>query len=130
MWITAHKRLRELLHSGRVVVGDHPDPALWVHGVVAQDSSQAVYSLTQVATGVASPAGRVRLPGLDPEATYDVRPLLPATDTRAAGQSRPPWWSTGVRLRGSVLGSLGVQAPNLFPESLVLLVATRVESDG
>jgi len=129
-WITAHKRLRGLLHTGRVVVGDHPDPALWVHGVVAHDGSEAVYSFTQVATSVASPAGRVRLPGLDPHATYDVLPLSPGGDTPAADLSSPPWWSTGIRLKGSVLGSMGVQAPNPFPESLVLLVATRFRGDG
>jgi alpha-galactosidase len=129
-WITAHKRFRRLLHTGRVVVSDHPDPALWVHGVVAHDGTEAVYSLAQVATGVASPAGRVRLPGLDPEAVYDVLPLLPGDDTSAADQSSLPWWSPGIRLKGSVLGSMGVQAPNLLPERLVLLVATRVGGDG
>jgi alpha-galactosidase len=129
-WIMTHKQFRGLLHTGRAVVGDHPDPALWVHGVVAQDGSEAVYSLAQVATGVALPAGRVRLPGLDPEATYDLRPLSPGGDSRAADFSSLPWWSTGIRLRGSVLGSMGVQAPNLLPERLVLLVATRVGGAG
>jgi alpha-galactosidase len=125
-WVTAYKRYRGLLHTGRVVVGDHPDPALWVHGVVAHDRSEAVYSLAQVATGVASPAGRVRLPGLDPDGTYDVRPLPPGDGLPAAGGPSLPWWSGGIRLRGSVLGDLGVQAPNLLPESLVLIRAVRV----
>ena len=111
-------------------MGDHPDPALWVHGVVAHDQSEAIYSLTQVTTSVASTAGRVRLPGLDPEATYDVCPLAPGDDTSAAGQSLLPWWSAGIRLKGSVLAGVGVQAPTLFPERLVLLVATRLRGDG
>src|SRR5665811_70967 len=80
-WITAYKQFRGVLHTGRVVVGDHADPALWVHGVIARDGSQAVYSLAQVATSVASPTGRVRLPGLEPEATYDVLPLSPGNNT-------------------------------------------------
>lgn len=129
-WITAYKRFRGLLHSGRVVVGDHPDPALWVHGVVAQDGSEAVYSLTQLASSIVSVAGRVRLPGLDPQARYEVRPLPPGDDTSAADPSSLPWWSTGITLKGSVLGSMGVQAPNLLPERLVLLVATRVGGVG
>jgi len=129
-WVTAYKRFRGLLHTGRIVVGDHPDPALWVHGVVAHDGSEAVYSLTQVATGVASPAGRVRLPGLDPQSMYDVHPLPPGDDASGSEGSLLPWWSTGIRLRGSALGSMGVQAPNLFPEHLVLLVATRVGGAG
>jgi len=125
-WITTYKRFRGLLHSGRVVVGDHPDPGLWIHGVVAHDGTQAVYSLTQVATGVALPAGRVRLPGLEPDTTYDVRPLPPGDGSTATDRPSLPWWSTGIRLRGSALGSMGVQAPNLLPERLVLLVANRV----
>ncbi|WP_409467745.1 hypothetical protein [Streptomyces sp. HC307] len=60
-WVTAYKRLRPLLHSGTVVHGDHPDPALWLHGVVMTDRSHAVYALVQTATSVQSPPGRVRL---------------------------------------------------------------------
>ena len=129
-WITAYKRFRGVLHTGRVVVGDHADPALWVHGVIARDGSQAVYSLAQVATSVASPTGRVRLPGLEPEATYDVLPLSPGNNTSPSDLSSLPWWSTGIRLKGSVLSSMGVQCPNLLPERLVLLVATRVGGDS
>ena len=113
--------------GGRV---HHHERTAPLHGVVAHDGSQAVYSLAQVATGVASPAGRVRLPGLDPQATYDLIPLSPGGDLSAAQLSSLPWWSTGIRLKGAVLGSMGVQAPNLFPERLVLLVATRVGGDG
>src|SRR4051794_20057114 len=36
-WISLYKRLRPLLHSGRRVTADHPDPQAWLHGVVAQD---------------------------------------------------------------------------------------------
>ena len=129
-WITAYKQFRGVLHTGRVVVGDHADPALWVHGVIARDGSQAVYSLAQVATSVASPTGRVRLPGLEPEATYDVLPLSPGNNTSPSDLSSLPWWSTGIRLKGSVLSSMGVQCPNLLPERLVLLVATRVGGDS
>ena len=119
-----------MLHTGRVVVGDHVDPALWVHGVIARDGGQAVYSLAQVATSVASTTGRVRLPGLKSEATYDVLPLSPGNNTSPSKLSSLPWWSTGIRLKGSVLSRMGVQCPNLLPESLVLLVATQVEGDS
>jgi hypothetical protein len=52
------------------VRGDHPDPALWVHGVVAPDRSRAVYALVQVATSVQSPGAPyvcrvlLRMPGI------------------------------------------------------------------
>ncbi len=124
-WVGAYKRLRPLLHSGTVVRGDHPDAALWVHGVVAADRARAVYALVQTATSVQSPAGRVLLPGLDPAATYRVAPLPPGDRIEGPGQSALPWWAGGVDLPGRALAEVGVQAPTLYPERLVVLEATR-----
>ena len=62
----AHKQYRDLLHTGDVVVADHPDPAVWVHGVVATDRSDAIFGIETVARSTTWPPGRVRLPGLDP----------------------------------------------------------------
>ncbi len=115
-----------LLHSGTMVRGDHPDPALWVHGVVAPDRGRAVFALVQMATGVQSPPGRVRLPGLDPDASYHLAPLAPGDQVEGAFVSSLPWWDAGVTLPGSVLADLGVQAPLQFPERVVLLEAVRV----
>jgi alpha-galactosidase len=126
-WVALYREVRPLLHSGDVVRGDHPDPALWVHGVVAPDRDRALYALVQLATSVHAPAGRVLLPGLDPSATYRVAPLAPATVVEG-GRGAPPWWATGVDLPGRVLAEVGVQAPTLRPEHLVLLGAHRVAS--
>jgi alpha-galactosidase len=125
-WVALYKDLRGLLHSGTVVRADHPDPALWVHGVVAPDRSRAVYALVATATGVWTPPGRVRLPGLDPDATYHAAPLAPGDRIEGPGRSELPWWDTGARLSGRALERVGIQAPNLFPERLVLIEATRV----
>jgi alpha-galactosidase len=125
-WVAAYRQLRDLLHSGRVVRGDHPDPARWVHGVVAPDRSRAVYALVQLTTSVQSPAGAVRLPGLDPAARYRVAPLAPGDLARGPATSALPWWSTGLQLPGRVLAETGVQAPTLHPEQLVLIEARRV----
>jgi alpha-galactosidase len=124
-WIAAYKDLRPLLHTGEVVHGDHHDPALWVHGVVAPDKSRAVYALVQTATGVQSPPGRVRLPGLDDDADYDVVPLAPGDDCAGPVPGPPHWWHEGVRLPGRVLAAVGLQAPVQYPEHLVLLEARR-----
>ncbi|MGP3950768.1 alpha-galactosidase [Streptomyces sp. 7N604] len=125
-WIAAYKELRPLLHGGTVVRGDHPDPALWVHGVVAPDRSRAVYALVQTATGVQSPPGRVRLPGLDERADYRVAPLAPGDRLHGPARSPLPWWGDGAELPGRVLAAVGVQAPILHPESLVLVEARRI----
>ncbi|KAB8167080.1 alpha-galactosidase [Streptomyces sp. 3MP-14] len=127
-WIALHKRLRPLLHTGRVVREDHPDPALWVHGVVAEDGGHAVFALAQVATSVQSPPGRVRLPGLEPDATYRLAPLAPADRPRGPAMDALAWWGEGVTLPGRVLSEVGVRAPIQNPERLVLLEARRVGS--
>ncbi|WP_129841814.1 alpha-galactosidase [Streptomyces sp. RFCAC02] len=126
-WIRLHKRLRGLLHSGTVVRGDHPDPAVWVHGVVAQDASRAVYAIAQVATTVQAPPERVALPGLDPDADYRVTPLAPGDEVRGPAAGVPGWWADGgVTLPGRVLDAVGVRAPVQHPERLVLIEAVRV----
>ncbi|MEV6304212.1 alpha-galactosidase [Actinoplanes sp. NPDC051861] len=124
-WVRLHKRLRALLHSGTVVRADHPDPSLWVHGVVATDRSEAVYALVSMATPVCSPPGPVRLPGLDPDATYHLAPLPPGDRPEAPVKHPLPWWADGADLTGRALAVAGVQAPVLFPERLVLVHAVR-----
>jgi alpha-galactosidase len=128
-WVAAHKRHRSLLHTGTVVHADLPDPALWLHGVVAPDRSEAIFALVTRGTSVTSPPGRVRLPGLDPDGVYDLRPLPPGDAAGHGDAIYPvPWWPDGARLRGRTLETVGVQAPSLLPERLVLLHALRAPS--
>ncbi|HEY8717472.1 alpha-galactosidase [Pengzhenrongella sp.] len=126
-WIAAHKDHRALLHSGAVVHADHPDPALRIRGVVADDGAEAIFSITQLATSVRYPTGLVTLPGLDAGALYDVRPLAPGDRVEGNGQTPLPWWAAGIRTTGRALAVVGVRAPVLFPERSVLLHARRVE---
>ena len=121
-WIAAHKTHRSLLHSGTVVHSDQPDPGLWVHGVVARDRSEAIFTVVALRTTVASPPGRVRLPGLDPRTHYHVQPLAPGDSLGGrASHGDLAWWAAGVTLSGAVLDRIGVQAPVLNPEQMVLL---------
>ena len=124
-WVALHKRLRPLLHTGTVVVGDHPDPAVWVNGVVSPDADEAVYGLTTVGRSSTWPPGRVRLPGLDPERRYEVRPLEVGEEP-LRGANDPQWCRSGLRVTGKVLAAVGVQMPPLWPERtrLVSVVAT------
>ena len=124
-WVAAHKRHRHLLHTGTVVHADDHDPSLWVHGVVAQDRREAIFAVVQVRTPVASPVGRVRLPGLADDLTYRVAPLPPGdVTTGRTGHGPAPWWDEPAVLTGRVLAAVGVQAPVLNPEQLVLLHLT------
>jgi alpha-galactosidase len=133
-WVNLYKQVRTLLHSGTAVHADHPDPAYQVHGVVAQDQSDAIYAIVASDTSALYPTGPVRLPGLDPARRYLVRPQPPGDvpDGNAARWGiKLPWWKpSGVTLPGHVLETAGLQAPVLFPERLVLLRVTDAESSG
>jgi alpha-galactosidase len=125
-WVTLYRQLRGLLHSGTVVIGDHPDEALWVHGVVAPSADDAVFALVAMATGISAPPGRVKLPGLAPDTVYTVRPLPPG-DAPLGPRTVPPpdWVAAGdVTLPGRVLAEVGIQAPVMYPEQLMLLRLT------
>ncbi|MCE7083093.1 alpha-galactosidase [Streptomyces sp. ST2-7A] len=132
-WVALFKENRDLLHTGTAVHADLPDPAFRLHGVVARDGSRALYSLVALASSEQYPPGPVRLPGLDPAVRYRVRPQPPGDvpDGNAARWGKPlPWWTPeGVVLSGRTLERVGVRAPVLFPERLVLLRADRV-GDG
>ncbi|MDC7120902.1 alpha-galactosidase [Cellulomonas fimi] len=128
-WVAAYKDLRGLLHTGTSVHADVADPSHHVHGVVAPDGWDALFAVVATATSEAFPTGRLTFPGLDPDATYHVRPQPPGDVVEGVGSPglSLPWWTAqGVRLTGRVLAEVGLQAPVLFPEHLVLVRATRV----
>ncbi|MFG1799382.1 alpha-galactosidase [Micromonospora carbonacea] len=125
-WVALHKRLRPLLHAGRVVRVDHPDPAVWAHGVVAADHTHAVYAVARVATSVAQTPGALRLPGLDPARRYAVRPAAGVPEP-ATLELTEPGWLPGVTLPGAVLASVGLQLPALHPEQTLLLEVHAVD---
>src|SRR5690606_19639302 len=68
-----YKELRGLLHTGAVVHPDVLDPALRIRGVVAQDRSEAVFTVATVATLEEALAERLRIDALAPERRYTVR---------------------------------------------------------
>ncbi|KQQ43700.1 alpha-galactosidase [Nocardioides sp. Leaf307] len=125
-WVALHRRLRPLLATGTTVRSDHPDPATLVHGIVSPAADHAVYAVVATAGPTTWPPGPVTLPGLDAASTYDVAALAPGDVVHGPGYSPLPWWSTGVRLTGRVLDTVGVQAPAQDPEHLVLIEVRRV----
>jgi alpha-galactosidase len=120
--IACYKRLRPMLHGGRVVRADHPDPAASLHGVVAGDGAEALFAYVQLATSAFETPGRARLPGLDPGRAYRVEPLRVAGEPQTTQAAAPPWYAAGwVTLDGRVLGEVGLPLPVLRPEQALLL---------
>ncbi|MGC4153392.1 MAG: alpha-galactosidase [Propionicimonas sp.] len=125
-WIALHKRFRGLLHTGTVVRSDHPDPALWLHGVVAADRAEALYAVVSMASSEFATPGRLRLDGLDRRARYRVQIVQARPGSPSSGYRPAPWMPGPVELPGSVLTGVGVQVATLEPESAQLIHVQRV----
>ena len=129
-WTATFRRLRPLLHSGRVVRADCADPAQVLHGVVAHDRSHAVYCAAMLAAPAAALAPPVRLPGLDSASLYRVRPLSLGGQPHALQDAPPPWYLAGdTTLTGAVLEEIGLPMPLLAPQQAVVLEVTAVRSE-
>lgn len=127
-WVAFFKQRRGLLHSGRVVHADVPDPAHLLHGVVSHERDEALYAWVCTASSAVWPPPAVTLPGLDPDRTYRVELDGPAQDLDGVatrwGASLPWVEARGVELPGRVLNEVGLAMPVLFADRAVLLRVT------
>lgn len=133
VWVEDYKRHRDDFAAGTVVHGDGSDPAVRLDGVVSADKSRAVYRFTQLTTSAAYPAAPVRLPGLDEDAVYRVRPLPVSMENgrigtwAGSGQSPLGWWNEdGIVMDAQALQAYGIRPPALHPAQAVLIEAVRV----
>lgn len=124
-WSALYRELRPLLHGGEVVHADHPDDAVLLTGVVAPDGSRAVYGYARLDTSVAATGDRLRLDGLDDHAAYTVQVRRDLGAPETIHVAPPPWMEEGVTLPGRLLREVGLAAPQLNPQSAVLLEVTR-----
>jgi alpha-galactosidase len=128
--IAFYKQVRGLVHTGTVVHADHPDPAAWVHGVVAADRSRALFCVAQLATSQRSIPSRVRLVGLDDERRYRVQVSEPAGPVATMQRAHPPWTTSDHDvLSGRILSQIGIQPPILAPEQAWLITVEAVDAD-
>jgi alpha-galactosidase len=98
---------------------EQPDDSAFVHGVVAQDKSRAIFALVALRGMPSSTPNALRFEGLDAESNYRVRLVEPAGSAHYIGR-RPPQWLDGVVLTGAALARVGVRPPILAPETAVL----------
>ncbi|GAB2694432.1 alpha-galactosidase [Microbacterium marinum] len=123
-WVALAKRVRPLVATGRVVNVDVADPGLDVRGVVAADAASAFFTIAQTQTLISSPAGRVRLPGLDPERTYRVRVATPGGIVQTPAQSPLVWAHHDTVLTGRQLALVGVRPPVQNPQQATVIEIT------
>lgn len=124
-WATYYKNNRALLHSGRMVRVDYPDPHGYLHGVTAHDKSRAIFAYVQLTPTVAIHPALLKFPGLDERATYSIKVVYPAGKPRFM-LITPPAWMDGIQLSGSALAQIGVSAPILAPANACVIEVTKI----
>lgn len=128
MWATLYKEVRPLVARGNVVRADRDDN-LWVHGIVAPDASEALFSISAVSLGDAPIPAPVQLPGLDARRRYSVELVSLGDEPRLLAVAAPPWMTADrVELPGRLLSEVGLAAPPLAPEQTVLLRVRALEA--
>ncbi|MFT4052239.1 MAG: alpha-galactosidase [Microbacterium sp.] len=151
-WISLFKEHRALILGGDFVRADRADEDLVMHGVVASGRSRAIFSTAVLDSVHLDPPAPLRFPGLDGERRYLVRPLL--VGEVPSGLHAPVWWGPasdadepaaseyglhggrrdvsypGAVFRGDVLAHVGVAAPRLHPDQVVLYLLEAVTPAG
>ncbi len=124
-WIEWYKQHRTTLHTGRVVRVEMPDAGVYFKGVVSAD--QAIFSLAQLEGTSCANIGRLKLPGLEAEARYQVH-VVDRQPLREAN-AQTPWItaSDDVVLTGAQLAAVGLQAPVLRPCTAMLFVLDKLQ---
>ncbi|MDO5720134.1 MAG: alpha-galactosidase [Actinomycetaceae bacterium] len=141
-WISYYKANRDFLHSANVVRCEVPDPSLWLHGVVNDERTRALFQLFSRQRSPITPRGRIRFNGLDDTTIYRVRPII--VGRAPSGLVAPEWFGLprtdkeltnhrvftrnqtipGISLSGAVLMNVGLQIPRLHPEEVLLIELT------
>ena len=94
--------------------------------VVDVSSREAVFALVQLRPSQFSRPANVRLTGLQPDATYEVRVVEPAGPAKVMQIIEPRWYE-GVLLTGELLATVGLRSPVLRPEQAMLIEAKPIE---
>ncbi|MEH0664408.1 alpha-galactosidase [Vibrio scophthalmi] len=125
-YVALHKQLRPLLHHGVNWRLPTEDSAHQAYCVVADDQSQAVAVVAQLAMPTYALSGQLRFAGLDDSAQYHVSLLDKPLNFDTMVCRQPPWTAQGCTLSGAWLHQVGLAVPILDPESAILIALTRV----
>jgi alpha-galactosidase len=119
-WATYYKKNRDLLHSGQVVRVETGSASTFIHGVVSQDQSRAIFAYVTIQGQAASRADAIFIEGLDSNRSYSVKAAYPVG--KPVFQERTgPAWLDGIVLNGKALNQIGLRPPILFPETALLI---------
>jgi alpha-galactosidase len=125
-WVTLHKELRPLLHTGEVVQCPIDDGRRLI-GVVSHARATAAYIVVQETVRRRRSSPPYRLPGLDPERFYRVTAPSPQRPSgMRCNTAHKALWGDGLILSGAILSRVGLSLPLLLPESALVMKVDAV----
>lgn len=126
-WIDLHKGFRPLLHAGRMVRPESPDPAVLLHGVVSADGTEALMAHVQIDESASNRGVIVRVPGMIAAETHHLRWVGPVREEAVSRSvALTPLGPTGGQdVRGDVLASRGYWIPRRQPQTVTLVHIRR-----
>lgn len=125
-WIDLHKRLRPVLHGGRLARQTPPDPGAVAFAVIGD--AEALVSLAQLDTPRIAGAAPLRIVGLEAETLYEVRLVNPHRRARAAMKQIPALVrGEPVRATGQWIAQSGLPMPILRAGEIAVFHLTRSE---
>jgi alpha-galactosidase len=96
-----------------------------VHGVINEDKTSAIFSVSHLSAIKSSKAPNIQLAGLNPAAEYQVRMVEPAGAAETI-QSSSPAWRFGAIISGDILNNHGLRAEKLQPENAYLIELRQI----
>ena len=126
-----YKQWRELIHTGDLWRVEMPEASTQAQGVVSQDKRQGLFLVSQLTMPDYTLPGALRVPGLAPDARYQVR-LVDHPNIAITGEGGhtmrklPGWMNEPLSATGEWLAQAGLQLPVLDPESAILIAFERV----
>ncbi|ROS72150.1 alpha-galactosidase [Curtobacterium sp. PhB130] len=127
-WTTLYKRVRGLLHTGRLRHLDLGDPGLATTSVVSVDRGSALVRVARTVTGPQSLAVPLRVRGLDRARRYRMAPAAGLGVPHGLDMVPPPWLGRGyLELSGAVFEDVGARLPMLAPGTAIVLEFTALD---
>ena len=112
-----------------MVRADTADGESYLHGVVAQDGSEAAFTWARLGTSVPVQVGRVAIPGLAAHRMYRIR-IREEVGQPVLHERAPEWFRLArdgqLLMSGATLDRLGLSMPTLQPQQAMLLHLTAV----
>ena len=128
--IAWYKANRDFLFSAVHARIESHDPEVFAESFTARDKDRFILFKGQAGASAQIAARPLAVPGLDPDALYELRIAAPCPMARNLNQNDATGLASAaaVRLSGAALSAGALRLPNAFPETMMVVEGNRIDS--